>query len=906
MDRTAGFNLSLIVLLAAGLIGCGPAAPATQDLKVPEVTERITSSDGVLVARLSNGLTVIIKPTRTAPVVCVRAYVRAGGLYERKWLGCGISHLTEHLVATGAVHDHVPGAAIQRPRQTGSDVTQIGGQSNAYTSLGHTCYYISAAASKTMDCIDLLAERLGRPEITAADFRREHGVVQRELEMGLDSPTRELQKAHLSNIFGTHPAAVPVIGYKAPLSRLRFADALAYHRQMYVPQNMVFCVVGDVEAMAVLKQIRRAFAGFEADRVPDLSLPEVQTITGVREVVRPHPALKETLEQISFLTIPLLDEDLYALDVLSYVLTKGRSSRLVRKIERRDRLVTSISSSSWTPAWGRGIFTVFFRASPDKADAARAAILAELKDVISEGVKDDELTRAKRQKVADFVYARQSVASQAEMLATDYLATGDVQFSRNYTRRIQSVTAEEVLKVARKYFTFDGMAITRLVPRRRFAPTATTRKAKESQETATLTLPNGLRVILHPVEEAGLVSMALVTKGGLLSEDEKTNGMGTLMTALSTRGTHERSAEQISAFFDSAGGTLTGKCGNNSFYWQATVLADSFEESLKIFADVILHPAFSTEELDILKPVLLARIKRQDEQWQSQLQKFFRSKFFTASPYRLTVAGRKSVIESATPEQLIEYHRGHVKAGDSVLTIYGSFDAAAGRKTVERLFAKLPAGKGKLKIPPARRVGPAGERHVLKTQNNVAGIIVAAPGMKLENLEDRLAMTVLDTIISGYRLPAGWLHSELRGRQLVYVVHAYNWAGLAPGAFVTYAASPPEKADEVARIIVRKLDKAAAYQPTRREIDQAVNTILTAELLENQSISALAMLAALDELYGFGYDFRSRLESLYHRIRPADVLRVGKKYLGGGYVVIITTPKPQASAAPTDTKQTRR
>jgi len=174
---------------------------------------------------------------------------------------------------------------------------------------------------------------------------------------------------------------------------------------------------------------------------------------------------------------------------------------------------------------------------------------------------------------------------------------------------------------------------------------------------------------------------------------------------------------------------------------------------------------------------------------------------------------------------------------------------------------------------------------------------VAVPGMTLAELDDRLAMMVLDTIISGYRLPRGWLHTELRGKRLVYVVHAYNWAAPVPGAFVAYAQCEPGKAALVARIIRREFRRTLSYPFSRAEVEEAVNMILTAELLENQSARALAMQAALDELYGFGFDFRKTLEKRLRAVGPEDVARVARKYLSGGYVTTVVTPAPEVFGA---------
>lgn len=901
------------VLLPAALFllaGCEPKpaevqteTPASQTQQIQQtqtaktaaapltVVDRSTSSGGAVTAKLSNGLVLIVKPVRTAPVVCVQAYVRAGGLYEREWLGCGLSHLVEHLVAKGAVHDMGAGTAAEA-KQTSDRVKEIGGQSNAYTTLDHTCYYISAAASKTNDCIDLVADWMARPEITQEDFNREHGVVQRELELGKDDPGRQMWYMYAAAAFGTHPAAVPVIGYAKPLSQVTRDDVLAYHARMYVPQNMIFVVVGDVDTETVIARCCDAFAGFAAGKVPDLSLPTVKPASGVKRIIRRHKDMKQVQETLGFYTIPLLHDDLYALDVLSYILSKGKSSRLVEKLDRQSKLVTSISSGSWTPSWGAGQFEISFRCEPDKVAEVEQAVLAELKVVISGGVTGEELARAKRQKHAELVYSQQTAQSQAKALATDYMSTADVEFTRNYTKRIQAVTAEQVKQVAAKYFDFDNMTITRLVPDDTKTQTSDT-KAVTNGKAEFFTLKSGLRVILQPTD-AGLVSMSYVSRGGLLLENKKTNGLGTLMASLSTRGAGERTARQIDDFFAGAGGGISGNCGNNSFYWQATVLDDSFQEALTILADVTRRPNYSDKELEILRPKLLAGIASINEQWGSELQKYFREKFFTNSPYGMLTAGSKDVIKAATVEQIKAWHKKCTGTENSVLAVYGSFDPAGLKEKLEKLFPPT-AGAQAVSLPDIqpRKIAKDGELHILPTKKQVAGVMVALPGMKITNLGDRFAIDVLDTIISGYHLPSGWLHSELRGKQLVYVVHAYNWAGLAPGAFAVYAAGQPENAQVMVDIIKKNLAKAATYTPTQKEIDQAVNVILTAELLNNQSMSSLAMSAALDELYGFGYDFRKKLEGYYRKIKPEDVLRVGKKYLSGAPAVMVTTPRPE-------------
>jgi predicted Zn-dependent peptidase len=228
-----------------------------------------------------------------------------------------------------------------------------------------------------------------------------------------------------------------------------------------------------------------------------------------------------------------------------------------------------------------------------------------------------------------------------------------------------------------------------------------------------------------------------------------------------------------------------------------------------------------------------------------------------------------------------------------VLAVYGNFDPVEARRIIKKRFANLPEGRIELPDVKPRRVAKGGEMYVrrLPATTQQAGVMLGIPGMTVDN-DDRYAVTVLDAIISGYRLPSGWLHSELRGKRLVYMVHAYNWSARVPGAFIAVAGCQPKKVPEVLGILRKNLRRASTYRPTELEVKQAVNSILTAEVLGNQSMSALAMQAALDELYGFGYDHQARLAEKYNAVTPDDVLRVAKKYLSGGYVATVATPDP--------------
>jgi zinc protease len=167
------------------------------------------------------------------------------------------------------------------------------------------------------------------------------------------------------------------------------------------------------------------------------------------------------------------------------------------------------------------------------------------------------------------------------------------------------------------------------------------------------------------------------------------------------------------------------------------------------------------------------------------------------------------------------------------------------------------------------------------------------PGTSLTNLEDRYALHILDAILSGIGFPGGWLHTELRGKQLVYVVHAFNWLGLEPGYFGIMAATQPQKVDAVIEVMQQNLAKVKAGDISDDELERAKQLAIIAGRLDRQTNDQLAKDAALNELYGLGYDFSAREKALLDKVTKTDVQRVAQAYLQHPTIVITTPSRDQ-------------
>ena len=294
-----------------------------------------------------------------------------------------------------------------------------------------------------------------------------------------------------------------------------------------------------------------------------------------------------------------------------------------------------------------------------------------------------------------------------------------------------------------------------------------------------------------------------------------------------------------------------------------------------------------------LRPQLLADVASLKENWHSEMQMCFRRKFFTKSPYRFMAAGSEVVLKNITHRRLAEHHRKLAVARNAVLAVYGDFDPDKALNLIDSAFGSMPAGR-KLTVPYIQpEAFGTNELAVVETDKEVATVTVAFPGTVITESEDLTALNIVDTIISGYYMPGGWLHEELRGKKLVYVVHAYDFSGLAPGYFAAYAACEPEKVNQVIEVLERNFAKAAAGDFTQAELDRARGIIISAEVINRQTNSELAATAALDELYGLGYRHSQTLTDRINAVTMDEVKRVAKKYLTRGHLICVTTAKPE-------------
>jgi len=868
-----------------------PGAPTHRANVELHYTARQVLGRGVTQARLSNGMTVLVQENHAAPVATVRCYIHnTGSAFEGKYLGAGLSHLLEHLVAGGTTS--------KRSEDEIRDILDsLGGQTNAYTSDDVTAFYIDCPAKGVEQAINLIAENMQFSEIPEKEFRREMGVVQRELEMGETDRNRMLYNRMKQTIFTEHPVRHPTIGYISVVQQVTREEVIDFYKDRYVPQNMLFVVTGDVETDKVLNEVRENFKDFRRTTERQVTLPEEPDQASPRSTQFEMEGATTHLG-IAWPTVPLQHPDLYPLDVASFILTNGDSSRLARRLKIERPLASSIQSASYTPGYVKGWFQVVAEFVPENQELVADIILEEIDRLKEELVSDEELAKAKRQKSAEHVFSQQSVQNQAEILANSYLSTGDALFDERYVEGIQTVTAEQIRDVARKYF----------LPQRQntvlIQPVGTSEKeataiASEKAESDWLVrkLPNGLTVLLKRHAVVPMVSIQAYAKGGSVSDTPEKSGLASLAAELMPRGTEKYTGDEIAEYFDSIGGNFNMTSQRNSTFLQSAVLKDDFAKSIDYIEQVLFAPTFPEEEFERVKKLQLTRIAARSANPQAEILDFLQSQLPKESPYSRTILGTIETVSKLTRDDCRRFHETYFVPSNMVLAIVGDIDVEETYKQIERRFGNVPAGKPVAwpEYPENKPLAADLLRHLKNQKKNSAMVLMSYPIVSVYDHKTRAALEVLEAILTGGGGAGGRLHEELRGERLVYYVFGFQMTGFAPGQFMFLAQTRPETIQEVIDRIRANLKKIAEEGVPEEEFEKARAKLIANHAMQNTTASEQAFQAALDELYGLGYDYDSEYEKRISQVTIDDVVSVAKKFFR--YGVIATSSPDEAPAA---------
>ncbi|MEQ1884229.1 MAG: pitrilysin family protein [Bryobacteraceae bacterium] len=398
---------------------------------------------------LPNGVRVVTE--RMPNVRSVSAGVWIGtGSREESTHQTGISHFIEHMLFKGTKN--------RSAEQIARSVDSIGGGLDAFTSKELVSYNVKVLDEHLPQAFDVVSDLVRNPLFEKSDIEKEKGVILEELKMEIDSPEYLIHELFSNNFWKGHPLGRPILGTPKTIKSFTRDRVQEYYQQFYTPRNILITAAGNLTHRRLVQLVEDHFGDLKSRPVPTVKTPPT-----------PHAPIllknKSSLEQVHMYlgvpSIPMPHKDRFPCYILNAILGGGMSSRLFQNIREKQGLAYTVYSEL-TMYHDAGCMLVYAGTSPRSAGKVIDSVLNELRQLVEHQVTSEELRRAKDHLKGSFVLGLESTSSRMGNLARQ-----ELYFKRFFSidemlENVESVTTEQVQKMATDFFDPKRMAVTML------------------------------------------------------------------------------------------------------------------------------------------------------------------------------------------------------------------------------------------------------------------------------------------------------------------------------------------------------------------------------------------------------------------------------------------------------------
>ena len=413
---------------------------------------------------LENGMKILVKQDKRAPIAVIQVWYNIGTSYEHEGI-TGLSHALEHMMFKGT-KKHKSGEFEKM-------VSAIGARNNAFTSQDYTAYYEVLAADKLEAAMEIEADRMRNLVFDPEEFKKEIAVVKEERRWRTDDKPPSLLREQFNAVaFLNSPYRAPVIGWMVDLEGMKVEDAYDWYKKWYTPNNATLVVVGDVDPVKVTAMAKKYFGVYKSNPLPKVKLRTEVEQKGVRNIVLKLPA-KLAYLRMGFKTPGMITAkngkvdkwEPYALEVLANILDGGDSARFAKNLVRGKAIAAGAGAGYY--GYGRLPNMMIITGTPAKdveISTLKKALLDEIEILKSELVSEAELKRVKAQVIAGEVYERDSIQHMATLLGSLEAVGLGHGYMDEYVPGVLAVTAQQIQDVAKKYLIEEHLTVGELIP----------------------------------------------------------------------------------------------------------------------------------------------------------------------------------------------------------------------------------------------------------------------------------------------------------------------------------------------------------------------------------------------------------------------------------------------------------
>lgn len=707
---------------------------------------------------LKNGLTLIVHEDHKAPIVAFNVWYHVGSKNEK--LGkTGFAHLFEHLMFNGS--ENYNDDYFKVMEKIGS--TDLNGTTNN----DRTNYFETVPTSALDLTLWMESDRMGHlaGAIDQGKLDEQRGVVQNEKRQGENEPYAISEEliTHATYPEG-HPYSWTVIGSMDDLNAASLDDVHEWFKSYYGAANAVICIAGDVKAEEVKQKVDKYFGDIPSGPPVAKFQTYVAQRTGtIRQVAQdrvPQPRIYMVWN------IPQWgSEELAHLDLLSDILSSGKSSRLYKRLIYDEQIATRVSAYYSPGEIGSQFFiTADVKPGVDVSKVEKE-IDEELAKVLKDGPAEKELQKMKTQYFARFVRGIERVGGfggTSDILAQNMVYGGSPDYYKVYNKYIANTTASDIKTTGNKWLN-DGLYILEIMPFPKYATTGTDADRTKLPGTDTppeaqfpklerAELSNGLKIILANRKSIPVVNFIMMVDAGYASDKFTSPGTANLTMDMLDEGTKKMDALQLSDQLQMLGATLnTGSNLDNSFI-NMSALKSNLDPSLDLFADVILNPSFPQKELDRLKKQTVVGIQREKASPINMGLRVVPGLIYGKDhPYGnpFTGSGFESTVTKMTRDDMVKFHQTWFKPNNATLVIVGDITMNEAKPKLEKLFSSWKSGDFPKKDIKEVAYQEDSVIYIMDRPGSQSSIIFGAEPAPPYGDKDNIAIDMMNKILGG-------------------------------------------------------------------------------------------------------------------------------------------------------------